>query len=1225
MKKITFWLFILLTTIQTNAQFGCGSAVVISNGYTATGITTPGNGGPEDWNVNPTGTSINASYWDDDVYLFQYTAGSITESISITIESVNSWNGAGIFTTCSDNTFSGELAAIGTTGANSTKTLNATVAANQTVYIAVGQWGTPNGLNFSVTNFTATPITLPPNCTVLSNPANEALNFSGSIVSWTAASGNPTGYNLRIGSTPGGTDVVNNIDVGNVLSYNVGVLDVSTTYFATVTPYNSNGPAASPCDETNFTTCDEFGNFSENFDALTASGQLPSCWSRVISGGAGTPSVGANTINNSPPYSLALTNSSSTATANIMLVSPYLNNLASGTNRLKFFARNTVATQDLEVGTMSNPSDPSTFTVLQAVDITTAFQEYSVSFSEYAGTDNFIAIRRLSTSTFSTVYLDNIVWEEIPATAPSCVLVSNPANNATNVSIETAISWASNADATGYFIKIGTTLDGDDFLANTDLGNVLTYTPSTLLEYSTDYFVTITPYNSNGVATCTASTFTTRDAPITGSICADPIIISQSSLPYTTTDNTNLYGDDYSTSICSNNYMGGDEVIYTFTPTTTTSINIVLSNLGGTWSGIHVLNGCPNTATTCHAFVGNSGTTDRVINDFAVTAGETYFIVISTYPAPQSVSYTLTITENTCTNPTATFSRTNNCPTETFNVVTNISNLGSATSLTLTDNQGSAAQTVTATGDVTFGPYAFGTSVVITVANDQDATCVVTSPAQTITACPPANDECSGAIALTVNSDLSCTTVTPGTIAAATASNVDPAACSGTENDDVWFSFVATGTTHNIQLTSVTGSTTDLYHSLWTGADCGNLALVPGTCSDPNTSNPTGLTIGQTYYLRVYSWANAVHNSTFNVCIGSFPPPPANDECSGAIALTVNSDFSCASQTPGTIAGATASTVDAAACGGTENDDVWFSFVATSTSHRIQLNNVVGSTSDLYHSLWTGADCGTLTLVPGTCSDPNTSNPSGLTIGTTYYVRVYSFANAIHTSTFNICIGTPPAPPVNDACANAIVVTNFPYNNTQDASAATNNGGFISACTGGMNDGVWYSVTGNGADITVALTAVVGWDPEIGVYTGSCGNFTCVGNADAGLSGAGETYTIVNSVEGTTYYINIGNWSGTSNNSEGSFTIDITTTLSSDSFNNNNFSAYPNPVKDILNLAYTSEISDVRVVNMLGQVVLTKKLNANNGQLDVSQLSAGTYIVNVTIGDTVKTIKVVKQ
>jgi Secretion system C-terminal sorting domain len=83
--------------------------------------------------------------------------------------------------------------------------------------------------------------------------------------------------------------------------------------------------------------------------------------------------------------------------------------------------------------------------------------------------------------------------------------------------------------------------------------------------------------------------------------------------------------------------------------------------------------------------------------------------------------------------------------------------------------------------------------------------------------------------------------------------------------------------------------------------------------------------------------------------------------------------------------------------------------------------------------------------------------------------------------------------------------------------------------------------------------------------------------------------------------------------------------LSNADFDNSNFSAYPNPVKDVLNISYTSEISSVRVINMIGQEVLSKNINATSSQVDMSQLSAGTYIINVTVGDAIKTLKVVKQ
>ncbi|MEO5585960.1 MAG: T9SS type A sorting domain-containing protein, partial [Flavobacteriales bacterium] len=127
-----------------------------------------------------------------------------------------------------------------------------------------------------------------------------------------------------------------------------------------------------------------------------------------------------------------------------------------------------------------------------------------------------------------------------------------------------------------------------------------------------------------------------------------------------------------------------------------------------------------------------------------------------------------------------------------------------------------------------------------------------------------------------------------------------------------------------------------------------------------------------------------------------------NDDCNGAIALTVNPDFSCTAFIPGTVAGATMSNVTST-CSGTADDDVWFSFTATDTMHRIMLFNSAGFSTQINRALWSG-DCGNPTLVPGSC---NGLDIAGLTIGTTYYLQLYTFTSTpAQTATFNVCIGT---------------------------------------------------------------------------------------------------------------------------------------------------------------------------------------------------------------------------
>jgi hypothetical protein len=82
--------------------------------------------------------------------------------------------------------------------------------------------------------------------------------------------------------------------------------------------------------------------------------------------------------------------------------------------------------------------------------------------------------------------------------------------------------------------------------------------------------------------------------------------------------------------------------------------------------------------------------------------------------------------------------------------------------------------------------------------------------------------------------------------------------------------------------------------------------------------------------------------------------------------------------------------------------------------------------------------------------------------------------------------------------------------------------------------------------------------------------------------------------------------------------------LSTRGFDTTGFNAFPNPVKNILNISYSKDISKVTVFNMLGQQVSVKSIAAKQSKIDMSNLSRGTYMVRVTSGNTSKTIKVFK-
>jgi len=403
----------------------------------------------------------------------------------------------------------------------------------------------------------------------------------------------------------------------------------------------------------------------------------------------------------------------------------------------------------------------------------------------------------------------------------------------------------------------------------------------------------------------------------------------------------------------------------------------------------------------------------------------------------------------------------------------------------------------------------------------------------------PSNDDCSGAIALTVHPTTTCTNATIGDVSGATNSNVT--GCSyGTPNDDVWYKFIATATEHII--TVVGSSDFDAVLELRSGSCPGTNIVCKDSTLDGGTEiiHATGLTVGNTYYVRVYDWYSTMPSTTtFTICIttnatcqtpgpptnlqvtptqtgASFTwsaptnPPgtptivyywlvsdqatpnwnnyiarcgdadgfsgntngtgqclvpagmpatlspntqyylhmyartscdwtgspwatkafttlsaaPSNDNCSGAITLTVNNTANCVNPTTGNVAGATNSGVTG--CTGTPDDDVWYKFIATATEHTI---TVVGSSDfDAVVDLRSGSCPGTnITCIDATLEGgTEVINATGLTIGNTYYVRVYHYyATAPTTTTFTICITTPQtgAAPVADFTANATTIT----------------------------------------------------------------------------------------------------------------------------------------------------------------------------------------------------------
>ncbi len=139
-----------------------------------------------------------------------------------------------------------------------------------------------------------------------------------------------------------------------------------------------------------------------------------------------------------------------------------------------------------------------------------------------------------------------------------------------------------------------------------------------------------------------------------GNLCTDPIVIA--SLPFSVSDNTANYGDNYDpptatpiacgSGTAGNYYLGGNDVVYAYTPSVSGTVNIQFPSSVG-WTGLFVFASCADIGVAPYACNCSSAAGNRTINNMSVTAGATYYIVISSWPAPQTIAYTLNVTDAT--------------------------------------------------------------------------------------------------------------------------------------------------------------------------------------------------------------------------------------------------------------------------------------------------------------------------------------------------------------------------------------------------------------------------------------------------------------------------------------------------------------------------------------------------------------------------------------------------
>lgn len=114
---------------------------------------------------------------------------------------------------------------------------------------------------------------------------------------------------------------------------------------------------------------------------------------------------------------------------------------------------------------------------------------------------------------------------------------------------------------------------------------------------------------------------------------------------------------------------------------------------------------------------------------------------------------------------------------------------------------------------------------------------------------------------------------------------------------------------------------------------------------------------------------------------------------------------------------------------------------------------------------------------------------------------------------------------------------------------------------------------------------------------------------------------------GFRYYVTNGGPAGDNSDIIGIDTFSVDRALSTQSFFTQNYSVYPNPASDVLNVSAKNNVSikEIQLTDVNGRIVKTVKANETASQINIADLNAGVYFLKVTSDLGTGTTKVVKN
>ena len=580
-----------------------------------------------------------------------------------------------------------------------------------------GSWGVTVDMKINITD--------PPSCVPPSDLTTTATSSSTASLSWTGDTG-AIGYEVVVQEAGTGTPTSSGVAVGSN-SYVATGLAPNTDYeFFVLADCGTTIGSSTWAGPFYFTTlCDAISTIPY-YEGFNSDSTTQNCWT-VLNENGDTDEWNMDYTSN--PFegdeAAMMYTDFNSGSNDDWLISPGL--VLTGNERLKFHHRvqSSFEPNDFEVLLSTTGIAPADFTnvisPLAEYD-NTDYIEYVFDLSAYSGV-SYIAFHVPDGGLDGwRLYIDNFIVETIPACGyPSGLNISNITGTTAD------FDWvAQNGNESWEYVIVPT---GDPAPTGAGVFTAVNSTAFTGLDFLTTYDVYVRAYCG------TDDGYSIWSGPET----------------FTTTQQTNYTvdcasGQPVNIEYC---YTNNDTTFWVFTSTDGFPLEITFNagTIEANWDDLTIYDGPDNSGAIL--FNNNSAGINDLTGVVVESTSTSIYIEVdsdSSVSCSSSTTYSpwdFDVTCKTCITQTVEFDIVGSCePVQEFYVEANITDMGGAVNLELTDNQGSAAQTATVASVVTFGPYAADTQVVISVLNTDDASCLVESDTLTFL-CPPPPNECS--------------------------------------------------------------------------------------------------------------------------------------------------------------------------------------------------------------------------------------------------------------------------------------------------------------------------------------------------------------------------------------------------------------------------------------------------------------------------------------------------